>query len=308
MKTRIITAAVGLVVLGVVMFFFNTPVFEIVIALITLIAIHEIYTAFDLGKNEKHVYGAFVPYTFVVMFSGYPAVKAVLVPLSFLFMLYLAICVIWHNQTLSAAKLGGMASFSALVLVSFYALVYIKNRLPMDRYGYEAIYLIMLALAFAWGGDSAAYFAGRFFGKHKLAPVVSPHKTVEGAIGGVLGSGVLGVLCTVVARGLTGWTMIEGGRHIGYMASWAAIGESGIAGGYLAGGLFGYLPIFLLGMVCSVLGILGDLFASAVKRQCSIKDYGAIFPGHGGILDRFDSVLFIAPVMAISVWFATTFL
>ncbi len=293
MKTRIITAAVGLVVLAVVMFFFNTPVFEIAIALITLIAIHEIYTAFDLGKNEKHVYGAFVPYTFLVMFSGYPAIKVVLVPLSFLFMLYLAICVIWHNQTLSAAKLGGMASFSALVLVSFYALVFIKNRLPMDRYGYEAIYLIMLALAFAWGGDSAAYFAGRFFGKHKLAPVVSPHKTVEGAIGGVLGSGVLGVLCTVVARGLTGWTMIEGAHA---------------AGGYLAGGLFGYLPIFLLGMVCSVLGILGDLFASAVKRQCSIKDYGAIFPGHGGILDRFDSVLFIAPVMAISVWFATTFL
>ncbi|WP_418455106.1 phosphatidate cytidylyltransferase [Allofournierella sp.] len=293
MKTRIITAAVGLVVLAVVMFFFNTPVFEIVIALITLIAIHEIYTAFDLGKNEKHVYGAFVPYTFLVMFSGYPAIKVVLVPLSFLFMLYLAICVIWHNQTLSAAKLGGMASFSALVLVSFYALVFIKNRLPMDRYGYEAIYLIMLALAFAWGGDSAAYFAGRFFGRHKLAPVVSPHKTVEGAIGGVLGSGLLGVLCTVIARGLTGWTAIEG---------------SHAAAGYLAGELFGYLPIFLLGMVCSVLGILGDLFASAVKRQCSIKDYGAIFPGHGGILDRFDSVLFIAPVMAISVWFATTFL
>lgn len=85
MKTRIITAAVGLVVLGVVMFFFNTPVFEIVIALITLIAIHEIYTAFDLGKNEKHVYGAFVPYTFLVIFSGYPAIKVVLVPLSFLF-------------------------------------------------------------------------------------------------------------------------------------------------------------------------------------------------------------------------------
>lgn len=293
MKTRIITAAVGLVVLAVVMLFFDTPVFEAVIALITLIAIHEIYRAFDLGKNEKHVYGVFVPYTFLVMFSGYPPIRVVLVPLSFLFMLYLAICLIWHNQTLSAAKLGGMASFSALVLVSFYALVFIKNQLPAARYGYEAIYLVILTLAFAWGGDSAAYFAGRFFGKHKLAPVVSPHKTVEGAIGGVLGSGVLGVLCTVAARFLTGWTRMEGGH---------------LAVEYLAGGLFGYLPIFVLGMVCSVLGILGDLFASAVKRQCSIKDYGAIFPGHGGILDRFDSVLFIAPVMAISVWFATTFL
>lgn len=293
MKTRIITAAVGLVVLAVVMYFFNTPVFEVMISIITLIAIHEIYTAFDLGKNEKHVYCAFVPYTLVVMFSGVPAVRAVLVPLSFVFMLYLAVCLIWHNQTLSAAKLGGMAAFSSLVLVSFFGLVYIKNRLPMEQYGYEAIYLIIMALAFAWGGDSAAYFTGRFLGRHKLAPVISPHKTVEGAIGGIIGSGLVGVLCTIAARGLTGWTIMTNGHA---------------AGGHLAGGLFGYLAVFVLGMACSVLGILGDLFASVIKRQCGIKDYGTIFPGHGGILDRFDSVLFIAPVVAISVWFITTFL
>ena len=69
--------------------------------------------------------------------------------------------------------------------------------------------------------------------------------------------------------------------------------------------MFGYVAVFLLGMGCSVLGILGDLFASAIKRQLGIKDYGTIFPGHGGIMDRFDSVLFIAPLVALAVWFRT---
>lgn len=68
-----------------------------------------------------------------------------------------------------------------------------------------------------------------------------------------------------------------------------------------------YLVVFLLGMACSLLGILGDLFASTVKRQCAIKDYGTIFPGHGGIMDRFDSVTFIAPAAALLVWFTTRF-
>lgn len=135
-----------------------------------------------------------------------------------------------------------------------------------------------MALAFAWGGDTFAYFTGRLFGKHKLAPLVSPHKTVEGAIGGILGSGLVGVLCTVAARGLTG---------------------------HAAGSMFGYIAVFLLGMGCSVLGILGDLFASAIKLQLGIKDYGTIFPGHGGIMDRFDSVLFITPLVALAVWFRT---
>ena len=107
---------------------------------------------------------------------------------------------------------------------------------------------------------------------------MSPNKTVEGAIGGIIGSGLVGVLCTLVARAVTGHT---------------------------AGSMFGYITVFVLGMGCSVLGILGDLFASAIKRQLGIKDYGTIFPGHGGIMDRFDSVLFITPLLSLAVWLRT---
>ena len=137
----------------------------------------------------------------------------------------------------------------------------------------------MLFLCFAWGGDTAAYFAGRAFGKHKLAPIVSPHKTVEGAIGGIFGSVLAGVVLTLVYSFLSAShnviTIQVQPRH--------------------------YAILVVMGAIASVLGILGDLFASSVKRQVGIKDYGTIFPGHGGILDRFDSVMFIAPFVSIAV-------
>ena len=155
----------------------------------------------------------------------------------------------------------------------------LKELLPVETYGYDAMFFILLILCFAWGGDTCAYFAGRAFGKHKLAPVVSPNKTVEGAIGGVIGSVVIGLLATIIYSALSGrfasLTVAVTARH--------------------------YIIIAAMGAVASVLGILGDLFASAVKRQVGIKDYGTIFPGHGGILDRFDSVMFIAPLVSIVV-------
>ena len=166
-----------------------------------------------------------------------------------------------------------------MILFCFYSLIYLKRQLPVDVFSYDAVYFILLILCFAWGGDTSAYFAGRAFGRHKLAPIVSPHKTVEGAIGGVIGSMLAGVLVTFVYGMLSGrlqmFTVNITPRH--------------------------YLIILGLGAVASVLGILGDLFASAVKRQVGIKDYGTIFPGHGGILDRFDSVMFIAPFVSIAV-------
>ena len=154
----------------------------------------------------------------------------------------------------------------------------LKELLPVEQYGYDAVFFILLILCFAWGGDTCAYFAGRAFGKHKLCPVVSPKKTVEGAIGGVLGTMVFGVIITLVYS-------VAANRM-------EAFTRSNI-------GVSMYVIIALLGCVAAVLGIYGDLFASVVKRQCGIKDYGTIFPGHGGILDRFDSVMFIAPFVTM---------
>ena len=280
MKTRIITSVVGLAVLAVVLSFFNTVVFDLVIAAICFLAVHEAFQAFGFTAKEWYVYLPFVPFTLVLMLSQSLSLASWLLPVAFLFVLYVCICVIRFHRTLDVAKLGGFMFFSGVILLCFYSLIHLKRLLPVAEYNYDAVFFILLTLCFAWGGDSAAYFAGRFFGKHKLAPEVSPKKTVEGAIGGVLGSVVLGVAA---------------------MAIYAPLSQRVSAFTAAQGSLVLYLVIAVMAAISSVLGILGDLFASAVKRQVGIKDYGTIFPGHGGILDRFDSVMFIAPFVTIVV-------
>ena len=278
MKTRVITAIVGIIVLIGVMFTFNTPIFNLVVAAITLIAVHEIYGAMGIEKKDWLLYVVQIPYVLLVMLSGYSSARRLLMPASFVLVVFYAIYLVVRNGSISYQKASGLVMFSGIVTFCFYSFILLKELLPVDRFGYDAMFFILLILCFAWGGDTCAYFAGRAFGKHKLCPVVSPKKTVEGAIGGVLGTMAFGVIITLVYS-------VAADRL-------EAFTRSNI-------GVSMYVIIALLGCVAAVLGIYGDLFASVVKRQCGIKDYGTIFPGHGGILDRFDSVMFIAPFVTM---------
>ena len=278
MKTRVITAIVGIIVLIGVMFTFNTPILNLVVAAITLIAVHEIYGALGFEKKDWLLYVVQIPYVLLVMLSGYSSARRLLMPASFVLVVFYAIYLVVRNGSISYQKASGLVMFSGIVTFCFYSFILLKELLPVDRFGYDAMFFILLILCFAWGGDTCAYFAGRAFGKHKLCPVVSPKKTVEGAIGGVLGTMAFGVIITLVYS-------VAADRL-------EAFTRSNI-------GVSMYVIIALLGCVAAVLGIYGDLFASVVKRQCGIKDYGTIFPGHGGILDRFDSVMFIAPFVTM---------
>ena len=239
-----------------------------------------------MAKKQWYLYVLAIPYTLLVMLSNGLPFRAMVLPATFILMLILCCCLIANSRTLDFGKLSGYLFFSAVIVLCFYSLVYLKRCLPVETYQYDAVYFILLTLCFAWGGDSTAYFVGRFFGKHKLAPVVSPNKTVEGAVGGVLGSVVLGVAATAIYQAVSGrfvsLTVEVNVKH--------------------------YLLIAMLGVFASILGILGDLFASAIKRQVGLKDYGTIFPGHGGILDRFDSVMFVAPFVAFIVRYFFYFL
>ena len=126
--------------------------------------------------------------------------------------------------------------------------------------------LVLVPFAVAFLSDSGAYFVGLKFGKHKLAPNISPKKTVEGMVGGVLGAVVgLGIFCLVLQL-FFGFTI-------------------------------NYLYVLIYGLVGSLGGVFGDLCFSAVKRQTGIKDYGKLIPGHGGILDRFDSMIVAGPLV-----------
>ena len=128
------------------------------------------------------------------------------------------------------------------------------------------IFTVWLVFVCSWGCDTCAYCVGMLIGKHKMAPVLSPKKSIEGGIGGILGAALIGVL---YALAINHW----GGA------------ESEV---------FTYAVI---GAVGGAISQIGDLAASAIKRYHNIKDYGRLIPGHGGILDRFDSVIFTAPII-----------
>lgn len=145
------------------------------------------------------------------------------------------------------------------VLLSF---VYRARLMP---YG---LYLYALLFFSTWICDTCAYFAGRAFGKHKLAPVLSPKKTIEGSIGGVLGSVVL---CLLLAAALR---VLNPGEERDFT-----------------------IVFMVIGFVGSIVSQIGDLAASAIKRNHNIKDYGSCLPGHGGIMDRFDSLIFTTPII-----------
>ncbi len=125
---------------------------------------------------------------------------------------------------------------------------------------------LLLPFVLSFACDTCAFFAGRSLGRHKLAPKVSPHKTVEGAVGGLLGAAAAGILFAVIIN--------------------RAAGES-----------LSYLGMGGLSLLCGATAQIGDLSFSLIKRQYGVKDYGRLFLEHGGVLDRFDSVLFVAPVV-----------
>ncbi len=162
------------------------------------------------------------------------------------------------------------------VAKNFFLTVYVVmflSHLILIRKSVDGYFLVWVPVIIAWLSDTMAYTFGMLFGKHKLIPAVSPKKTVEGAIGGVLGGIVFMVIFGIICA-------------------------------LFAGKSVNYLNVIILGAVGSALSQFGDLAASCIKRECGIKDFGNLLPGHGGILDRFDSVIIISPFVY---WFITLF-
>ncbi len=156
---------------------------------------------------------------------------------------------------------------SQQAIFCFFSFMYVPINLSfiyLLRIRHLGIYFAWIPFT-AWICDTCAYFVGRAFGKHKLAPVLSPKKTVEGAIGGILGAVAVGAI-------------------FGYLLCKNVTHNSGT--------IYTLMIITFFG---SIISQLGDLLASGIKRNHDIKDYGDIIPGHGGIMDRFDSVIFVTP-------------
>lgn len=263
MKTRIISAVCGVLIFAVILILSTdlvlTTGFPIIltlaVALLAAVGTYEILHNTHIVKNNIiTAISCLAAFLLVPAFSIYSAVAGVTLYFVFVAVL-LTVSLFVHDKT-SPTELASAQAYTLFISFAFASVDII-----IGDYGMFAFLLIFI---FAWASDTFAYFTGVFLGKHKLCPALSPKKTVEGAVGGILGC----VACTVLA------CIIQ--KNTGADVSVVAFAFASV--------------------VFSILGMVGDISASYIKRAAGIKDYGNIMPGHGGVLDRFDSVLLIAPV------------
>ena len=273
MKVRVITAVVALCVLAVVLCLFNTPVVNVAVAYIAAVAAKEAADVVGCAKNKAlafvgMAFAALVPLTITWLGSG------VVYALGLAYVVLAFGVVVRKYPDINAANVGLLVMMTVGVTLSFNCLVLIRDAAPVKGVG---IYYVAIIMASAWMCDTGAYFVGCKFGKRRLAPVVSPKKSVEGLYGGLIFAVVGNVLLSLL---------------------FVKLQYKGIIGGHLSIlWNINYLYVALVTPVLSLLGVLGDLSASVIKRHYGIKDFGTLFPGHGGVLDRFDSLLFIAPLV-----------
>lgn len=284
MKKRIISGAAFSTIVIAVMFVMNSVALPILVAAISGVAVYELN---NVAKVKLPVMicsiavSAFIPfevrYRLLEQIHVTPFAALTVYVLAMLIMM-----VKWHGEL----KFGEVAIsvFSSIaVSESMSCWIRINDMQSLgSKYSYSTIvYLLLFAIFCAWFSDIFAYFTGMLLGKHKMTPVVSPKKTWEGAIGGVV---------------------LTAGLNVGLFFFFKAKY-------FPDGSFFGWdwWAIIPISMVLSVLSIFGDLSASVIKRQYGIKDYGWLIPGHGGVMDRFDSMLFVMPAMYALLSFVNSF-
>ncbi len=261
MLKRIITSVVALAVLIPVLFLSHTVVFPIALAAVSLISLYEI---FKCTGTEKKVAVVLPIYLFAVVspfllryLDNFVQYAMIAFMVAALYLLYLFALVVWSHGKLPFGETVAVFAIAAYIIAALSVLLYVRDFQPAGKYIYLLIFIG------AWVTDVFAYFTGYFLGKHKLIEDVSPKKTVEGSIGGI-------VFCAI------GFAVL----------------------GLIVDRLFGQNAniVFLLisGVIISVISQIGDLIMSVIKRHYKIKDFGKLFPGHGGMLDRFDSILAVS--------------
>lgn len=278
MKQRLITATVLLAVLALVVWQINTPVLVLVVAFLAAVAANEIMKCAKVENTFIRVvatgYAACLPFfasakaltpwvSEAVWGKVTGAVPGVVYLIAFVLVLFLAMLKDYAYTTFEDVAVSVFAG--ALVPFGFSIFIRLRDLFAIEQFG---IYLIFYALICALATDSGAQLAGMAFGKHKMSPNISPKKTVEGAIGGLIFSLILNGAAMILYNRLADFKMDE----------------------------FAVTVLLACCLPVSFLGMMGDLTASVLKRNFDVKDFGKIFPGHGGVMDRFDSSMFTLSV------------
>lgn len=261
MLKRFVSMMIGILILATVMIWNNTLVFSISVTAVAMIGLFEFYSA--LKKKGFRPIG-WIGYLITLMLVIIPYVSlesirfalAIILPLTMLISFLVSII---KNMKVNVADI-------AVTILGIIYVTYLFAFIIFTRQMENGIYYIWFVLGGAWMTDIFAYLVGITIGKHRFSEI-SPKKSIEGCIGGLVGSILF---------------------FVGYSYYLNSIGME-----------LNYTLMAIIGLIASVVAQIGDFAASSIKRYCEIKDFGNIMPGHGGILDRFDSILFIAPYIYV---------
>jgi len=261
MLKRTITSVCAILIFIPICIFSDTIVFPIAMSLLSFAAVYEMLGCVGLAKKAaiaipSYILGIILPF---LPFLVNKNIDTAILGLCVIYLIIVLAVDVFSRGSIDFAHSASAFMMIFYITVAFTSIVLIRK---LNNY------LYLLVFIGPWISDIFAYLCGRLFGKHKLIPEVSPKKTIEGSIGGIIFAAVAFVVYAFVIK------------------SWF-VPEASLT----------YVVMAIAGAVISVISQIGDLSASAVKRHFGIKDYGWIFPGHGGVLDRFDSVLLTAPVL-----------
>ena len=258
--TRLISGLFLIVITFVVLYKGGNLLF-LTCALLSICALVELYRVFELANSRIAIIGYMFTIFYYLILSKYESRTAILLYLIVILLLFLTFYVFSYPKF--NIKQISMIIFSLIYISITFSFIYLIRE--KNDYGKYLVWMIFIC---SWGCDTFAYCFGMLFGKHKLSPILSPNKTIEGAIGGIIGASTLGIIYIYI---IFNKLIIENPF---------SLVRVGVACG-----------------VGAIISMLGDLTASAIKRDYNAKDFGNLIPGHGGILDRFDSVIFAAPAL-----------
>ena len=284
MKVRIISAIVGMVVLIGVLWIPVPAVLVVMCGLLAAVAVYELLNNTGIMPQKSLLFismifaGAEIPlYAYVHYLRAHPLTEANAYPiigyLPFILLGVYVLCLLVHVVIPRAKVTFESAQYT--FLLTLYATVGFGSIALLRQVRNIGWWLVVLVLVIGWMSDTGAYFVGVLLGKHKMAPKISPKKSWEGFFGGW----IISVLCAVLVFIIRFEVENSYGENVFYT-------------------LYLFLPVAVM---LAPLSVCGDLLASLIKRKSNIKDFGNIMPGHGGVMDRFDSVIFIAPLLYLVV-------
>lgn len=279
MKQRIITGSIcGILFIGC-LFLMDTVFFALVLSLMSAIAVHEVEKAVSLKNIPIMVLSLALAVAIPILTHFNIKVPVAAVGGIYVVLIFILMLIQFEKTKFEEAVTAIFASVAIPYSFSLFLVFRDINERFASYTKIDGIFLILFACFSAWLTDIFAYFVGSKLGKHKLCPKISPKKSVEGAIGGVVGAVLLNVALLFVFN------------------KFFFENETGLT----------YISVIIMSVCLSVISMFGDLAASTIKRNFGIKDFGKLLPGHGGIMDRCDSLLFVLPVLYSLVYIINIF-